>query len=89
MDERPSDHDFKQEKDVLLTLLKLRGLVNYRAYDKLNVLFVVGETDLAVFRDNVCLFLSGHVPAFNRRFVVCVVKIDTRLIELLDLKITK
>ena len=44
MDERPSDHDFKQEKDVLLTLLKLRGLVNYRAYDKLNVLFVVGET---------------------------------------------
>jgi hypothetical protein len=89
MDVRPPNHDFKQEKGVLLTLLKLRGLVNNRAYDKLNVLLVVGETYLTVFRDNVCLFLSSHVPAFNRRLVMCVVKINTRLIELLDLKITK
>jgi hypothetical protein len=89
MDECAPDDDFKQEKGVLLTLLKLRGLINYRAYDKLNVLLVVGKTDLTVFRDNVCLFLSSHVPAFNRRLVMCIVKIYTRLIELLDLKITK
>ena len=81
-----TDDYLEEEEGILLAFLELGGFVDDRSNSEgLPLLFRPSE--LPILSDGVCLFCgAGDIPALNGCLIVSVVKVNARLVELLNLE---